>query len=249
MGSKMGEFLTPGRREMLTKSMEGAVREPIKGAVKEAMEEAEAERSSNAGRRRVPRTLVLVGLGAAIGYVLRGRGMGFLGPFGSTAGREESPPATVTTRPEPTKPAEESDTAADAGRGIVSKLLMVGAIVALGYLLRTRTDSIDQLTTSVKQKTGMMADETAEYTEDVAEETEAMTEEVADRVAAGGETVAERIERGSEEMASEIEASGEGAAEQLEETGEQAEEMGTEAEESAGEMHESSGDDEENEEE
>ena len=229
MGSKMDDILTPGRRELLTKSMEGAVREPIKGAVKEAMAEAEAERSRTSKSGRVPGRLMLLGIGATIGYLLRGRGMDVLGPFGPTPTREADRAEKPESRPEPTEkreePAEES--ADETGRGLITSLLVVGAVVAVGYLLRSRTDVFDTLASGVAKKTGMAA-----------EETEAMADEAAERVAVGGETVADRIETGGEEMAEAVEEGGEEMAEEFEEAGERAEEMEEEMEERAEDVQE-----------
>ena len=246
----MDELLTPKRKAMLTKSMEGAVRAPIKEAVREAMEEAEAERERDSGGRGIPGTVLLVGVGAAIGYLLSSRGMGILGPFGPTPEREESSTAP-RTRPEPTTEPEEPEVEdTSSGRGLLSKALVVGAIVGIAYLLRSRTDAVDRLAAGVRTKAGMAAEEPEAYTEEVAEETEAMAEEAAERVAVGGETVADRIETGGEEMAEEVEEAGEELAGDVEEMGERAEEIEEEMEETADELQGSENDeDEESEEE
>ena len=245
MGSKMDELLTPERKAMLTKSMEGAVRAPIKEAVREAMEEAEAERERDSGGRGIPGTVLLLGVGVAIGYLLRGRGMGILGPFGAMSEREE-PSAAPRTRPEPTAEPDEPEAADDSsGRGLLSRVLVIGAIVGIGYLLRSRTDAVDRLAAGVRTKAGMAAEETEAYTEELAEETETMAEEAAERVAVGGETVADRIETGGEELAEEVEEAGEELAEEVEEAGERAEEMEEEMEEAAEEMRGSENDEDE----
>lgn len=247
MGSKMDELLTPERKAMLTKSMEGAVRAPIKEAVREAMEEAETDREPDSGGRGISGTVLLLGVGAAIGYLLRGRGMDILGPFGPTPERE-GPSAAPMTRPEPTAEPDEPEAADDSsGRGLLSKALLVGAIVGIGYLLRSRTGAVDRLASGVRTKAGMAAEETEAYTEELAKETETMAEEAAERVAVGGETVADRIETGGEEMAEEVEETGEEMAEEVEEMGERAEEMEEEVEERAEDMQEA-GDSEEEEE-
>lgn len=102
-----------------------------------------------------------------------------------------------------------------SGRGLLSKLFVLGVVVGIGYALR-------------KRRSGRSVDEAAE---EAAEETQTIAERAASTVQRRGEVAASRIEEGTGAIAERIEETGEESAQQIQESGEQIDEVESRAEE------------------
>ncbi len=139
---------------------------------------------SSPGKSKRSGPFLLVDLGTAVNY-LRGR------RAGTSMIGEAASELTSSTDME----------TANSGRGRLSKLLVIGVVLGLAYLVRNRT----------------------RQTDDAAEETAAEAESLAERAAATiqqrGEMAATRIEEGSEAVAERLEERGVEAAATIEDTG------------------------------
>ena len=180
------------------------MREPLKDAYKEMMEEAEAERSSRSRGRRFVRSLTLLGVATAIGYLLGA---------GSATGDGFEMETETETQPEPDSGTEASES---SGRGsLLTKLVFGGTILGVAYAFWSRQGSVDEVVDQATEQVQSVAG-----TEEATEKVTAVTGEAAERIQETGEEAAETIEEGTEEVA-----------DQVEETGEEVEEQAGEEEE------------------
>lgn len=164
-------------------------REPLKGVIKEAIEEAEAESADSEGSGSLT-PLALVSVGIGIGYALRARQSAE--EFDSLNGtkarfveadhqRDEGTDADETEEIEIETPDTE---ATDGGRGLLSSLLIVlGASTAIGYAVKRRFSSAEELVDEAAEGTHEVAHSTAEQTEEVTEEATGRTETLAEKAA------------------------------------------------------------------
>lgn len=158
----MTAVLTPERQEAIadavTEFVGQSLREPIKEIVKEAIEEAETEQRSEAAAgsqqrgRRSAGSAALVGLGMAIGYVLRGQA------DGSIEETKDQLTETVQEKEDELSEAEdfeevdivdendesEADEETDGSRRLLPGVLFVLATGALGYTLKSRFGSVKE---------------------------------------------------------------------------------------------------------
>jgi hypothetical protein len=196
----MSSVLTQNRKEMVSKSMENAVREPVKDAFKEMMEEADAERRSRSRGRRFVRTLTVLGIGAAVGYALEGG----------------------APMPEDVETADQSEQDVDAegsdggGRGLLPRLILGGTVLGVGYALKSRSGSVDEVVDQATEQVQTVADQTVGATDQAADKVTAVTGQAAEEIEETGEEAAETLEEGGEEAADQIEEVAEGEDEQSE---------------------------------
>lgn len=214
----MNNTLTQTSGETESNSMQETLREPVMRAFRVAMEESDAERSTASRDGKIVRSFLLVDVGAALDY-LRGRRRG--GGTGSEAAE------TLTEMvPEP-----ETD---DGGRGILSRVFLLGLVVGVGYVLRRRTGAGGRGVEEAADRAGSVADETAGTAGEAADQTTAVAEKVAERIQRGGEMTADRIQAGSEQLADTIQRQGGEAAGHVEaESKEAADRIETGGEEAA----------------
>lgn len=131
-----------------------------------------------------------------------------------------------------------------SGRSMLPMLFVGGALFALGYMLRDRYGSVDNMADSTSERIQRVTDMTAERTEGmtggaaervretgrmVTERTETMSSDAAERIRIGGgkagemsDEAADRIEETGEELADEMEERSEETADRMEESGEEA---------------------------
>jgi len=200
----MSTVLTQDRKKLLSRSIEGAVHEPLKQAYKETLQEAEAERAQRAGRSRTRRffgTLLLISIGATVGYLLQRR------RTDTDSIAEDLEPITESEPEIGEEPVEES-----GGRGIVSKLLLVGTVVGIGYVLKSRSGSVDEVVSeateqvqSVTEKTIGESDQADEKVEEVAEKAEEASEIAAEGIESTGEDVSEQVDEAAKDLEEETE--------------------------------------------
>lgn len=230
-------------------SMKDAVGRPVMQAIRMAREESDAMRSTESQDGKIVRSFLLIDVGAALDY--------FRSRRGGRGATSEATEALTEMVPEP-EVEEES-----GGRGILSRMFVLGLVVGVGYMLRRRSGSGGQVTGKVTERAESVADETVDSTHEAAERTSSVTGMVAERLQQGGEMAADRIQMGSERLADTIqqeggeaagrvetgteqaaervETSGEEAAERIDEAAETAEEAEQKATESMGEGSESGG--------
>lgn len=186
----MKSVLTEDRKDTVTRSVEDVLREPLKDAYKEAMAEAEAERSARARSRKLFRSLLFATLSAAVGYALRRAD-----PESAGSIVEKAAEPDIESIREPTVEEE------SGGRGLLPKLLLVGALAGLGYALSRRYGSVDEVVDVVTERTEEAAEETSERTGEFAEETSEMTEEIGETIDETGDEAAESIDETGDEVA------------------------------------------------
>jgi hypothetical protein len=210
-------ILTQDTEEESGKSMERSVREPLVRALRVAMEDGES-RSSGSGTRGLARTFLLIDLGALVGYLFGNRG--------SNGGGAEALAQMVPEQAVETTASMETEQDS-GGRGILSKLFLLGAVVGLGYVLRTRMGSMDRVVEEATDRAQTVTDEGVMRMGETAGRTEVAADEAADTIEEAGEMAAERVEE-----------TGEMAADQMESAGETVEAAEQQAEEKAEEMTE-----------
>ena len=201
-------------------------------AFRMALEDAETSGSSGSGSGKLARTFLLIDLGAAIGYLLGDRGSR---SDGTEAIAEMVPESTIESGTEIQIEDQQS-----GGRSTLSKLFLLGAVVGLGYVLRTRMDSMDQIVDQATERARTVTDDAAMRSGEAAGRTETMAQEAADTIEETGEMAAERIQEGSEMAAERVEEGGEQAADQMQGAGETVEEAEQQREERAAGMPEDS---------
>jgi len=224
----MSSILTGDRGEQRgsTDARERAVR-----AVKTAMERAESDGQGGSQGR----AFLVVDLGATIGSLLGNRS----GPSATVEQVAERARDVATDEGlAVTGEARERSTRGrdGGGRSTLRTLFLLGAVVGIGYAVRRRMGSMDEITEQATERAREMADETAMRTGEAAGRTESATGEAAERIEETGEMAAEQVESGSEQVADRVREGGEGAADQMESAGETVEEAEREAEERAEEM-------------
>ena len=224
-------ILTQNTEEKSGESTKNTVREPVVRAIRTALEDAEMGRSSGSDGRKLARTFLLIDLGAAMGYLL--------GDRGSTSNGTESIAEMV---PESTSGAgteiqiQDQQSEQSGGRGTLSKLFLLGAVVGIGYVLRTRMGSMDRVVDKATERARTVSDEAAMRSGEAAGRAETVSQEAAETIEETGERAAERIQEGSEMAADRVEEGGQQAADQMESAGETVEEAEGQMEEKAEEM-------------
>lgn len=151
----------------------------------------DADRSGDSG---MARTYLLVDLGAVVGKILGRRGA-------SVGGSE--PLAELAPDPETTGGGR------GQGRSTLSKLFLLGAVVGIGYMMRRRSGSMNEVVDKATERAREVADETAMRSGEIAGRTETASKEVADQIEEAGEMAAERVEEGGETAADQMEGAGE----------------------------------------
>jgi hypothetical protein len=209
-------ILTQDTEETSERSMEGTVREPVVRAFRMALEDAEMGGASGSKGSGLARTFLLIDLGAAVGYLLGNRGSKS-GNAGAIAEMVSEPASQSRT--------EIGTEQQSGGRSTLSKLFLLGAVVGIGYVLRTRMGSMDRAIDEATERARTVADETAMRSGEIAGRTETVSRETADRLEGTSETAAERVEEAGEMAADEIEKAGETVEEAEQQMEEQAEEM------------------------
>ncbi|WP_227380467.1 hypothetical protein [Haladaptatus halobius] len=106
------------------------------------------------------------------------------------------------------------------GRGKFSKLLLVGAVVGLGYVLKSKSKSMNKVVSKTTNQAHSIADKIAKRSGEMAHQTEAITEHAAQRIQERGETAADQVEAGTKEAAEQVDKRGEMAADQVQKSGE-----------------------------
>jgi len=209
-------ILSQDAEETSGRSTKGTVREPIVRAIRMALEDAEMGRSSGSDGGKLARTFLLVDLGAAMGYLLGDRGSRSNG----TESIAEMVPEPASQSRTEIRTKQES-----GGRSTLSRLFLLGAVVGIGYVLRTRMGSMDRVVDEATERARTVADETAMRSGEIAGRTETVSREAADRIEGTSETAAERVEETGEMAADEIEKAGETVEEAEQQMEEQAEGM------------------------
>ena len=200
---------------------------PLMQVLKVAIEESgmSASGASSASRGdKIARAFLVIDVGAAAKRILRGRG-------------------APTEAAELVEPALDIDVEAEKGsqgRGTLSRLFLLGVVVGLGYVLRSRSESgsVGEVVDTATERAQAVADETARRSGEIAQRTTAVTGQVADRIEQTGETAAERVEETGEMAADRIEETGEMAADTIQEGGETATDQIEEATETVEELEE-----------
>lgn len=184
-------ILTEERKETLARSMSTAVREGIKEAARGS---SDSETEQTSGGRGILGTLVLVGLGAGIGYLVRWRRT-------MDGGDEGSDPMSEST----IETTEESTGGRSRGRRFLSMLFRVGAVAALGYAMKRRSGSVGEDIDEASDRTRSVAEMTASRAGWAAQQIDAVTDQAADRIQQVGEETADRIQEGGEQTSEQIE--------------------------------------------
>ncbi|WP_440005490.1 hypothetical protein [Halomicrococcus sp. SG-WS-1] len=207
----MSGILSDEGGESKTESAVDAVPESVLRTLKVAMEESESGETRNG---KIVRTFLLVDVGEAVRY-LRGRN----GKTSEVAEKtvEKAIDAGSDETTTSTSPAQESQ-----GRGMLSRLLLVGAVVGLGYLLKSRSGPVDEAVSKTTEQLHSVADKTAVRSGEVAQRTEAVVGQAAEGIQETGEMAADQVETGTEEAADRVRESGETAADQVQEGGQKA---------------------------
>lgn len=209
----MSSILTRNRGET-GESTQDTESGPLMQVLKVAMEEAGSDASSASRGDKIARAFLVIDVGAAANRLLRGRGA----PTEAAEALVESDMDVETDE-------------GGGGRGTLSRLFLLGVVVGLGYVLRSRSGSgsVGEVVDSATERAQTVADETARRSGEIAQRTTAVTGQVADRIEQTGEMAADRIEEGGETAADSIQESGEMATGQIEEATETVEGMEEEA--------------------
>lgn len=109
----------------------------------------------------------------------------------------------VDTEPDKATTSTQSD---DQGRGILSKLLLLGAVVGVGYVLKSRSGSMDKnkILRKVSDQAQSVADETTKRSSKIAERTGTVTEQTSEKIQQGGETAADQVQEEGQKAADQI---------------------------------------------
>lgn len=228
----MSGILSDEGGESKAESAVDAVPESVLRTLKVAMEESESGETRNG---KIVRTFLLVDVGEAVRY-LRGRNGRTSEVAEKTVEKAIDAGSDETTTS--TSPAQESQ-----GRGMLSRLLLVGVVVGLGYLLKSRSGSVDEAVSKTTEQLHSVADKTAVRSGEVAQRTEAVVGQAAEGIQETGEMAADQVETGTEEAADRVRESGETAADQVQEGGQTAADQIDEAAETAEETQEQQGED------
>lgn len=222
-------ILTRDTEATTAESTNRSVRQPLVRAFRMALEDAEMGRSGSSGQG-LARTFLLIDLGAAMGYLLGNRGNS--DGAGAVAEMVSEPASDVEA---------ELDTGQQSGgRSTLSTLFLLGAVVGIGYVLRTRMGSMDEVVDQATERARTVSDEAAMRMGETAGRTETAAQQAADTIAETGEMAGEQIQEGSETAADRVEEGGEQAADQMQGAGETVEEVEGQMEEKADEMKEGS---------
>ena len=189
---------------------------PLMEVLRVALEESETSASSASRGQKIARAFLVIDVGAAVNRLRRGRG---------------APSEAAETLAEPATDIEAEE--GGKGRSTLSRLFLLGVVVGLGYVLRSRSgsgsESVGKVVDTATERAQTVADETARRSGEIAQRTTAVTGQVADRIEQTGETAADRIEDTGEMAADTIQEGGETATDQIEEATETVEEMEEEA--------------------
>lgn len=226
----MSNVLTQDRKEKMAQSVEGIMSEPLTETLEDVVEETGKEQSVASFGDGTVQLLLLVDLKSALNYLRETRSeareMGEMSEMSETIDIDTS---TST----------QQKSGGSKGRGTLTRLFLVGAVVGLGYVLRRRMGSVDEVVTEASDRAQSVAERTSERTSEFAEQTTAVTDEAANTVEESSEQVADQIESGGEAAADQIESTGETAADEVDSSGdataERVEEVSEEMEERADE--------------
>ncbi|UPW01117.1 hypothetical protein M0R88_03205 [Halorussus gelatinilyticus] len=186
------------------RAMDDGARGQIVRAVKMAIQDGDGM-SADSREGEIVRTFLLVDLGAAMNY-LRGR-----------RGSSEATEALTELAPE----ADLESDGSSGGRGMLSRLFLLGVVVGLGYAMSKRSESVGETVGRATDRVREVADQTAIRSGEAAQRTEAVAGEAADRIEEGSEMAAERVQEGGEAAAEQVRERGEMAADSVQEGGEE----------------------------
>lgn len=178
--------------------------------LKVAMEENEGRELSD---DKIVRTFLLIDVGAALKYLLRTNRT-----TSDIVGKTLETDLAMDTQ-------TNKDIRLDQERqrgGVLSKLLLIGAIVGLGFVLRSRMESMNKVVSKVTDQAHSVANETARRSGEAAHRMEAVTGQVAEKMQEGGERAADQVQEGGQKTADQIDE----AADTAEDTQEQQTEDG-----------------------
>lgn len=210
------------REAVQTGAMELA-RETLKDAVVEGIEEAEASRSRRSRGRRLIGSVFTLGVGAAVGYALRGRE----GEVAATVERAELPDEALEMVPDaaetvPGAPIQREQEQQSSGQsGVLSKLGVITVAAAGLYLLRRREGSTQEMVQQATQRARDVGDQAEERSQEIGEQTEAVAGGASDRLDQAGEQIGEGA-AGAGEAVSEGVDDAAGVAEDVQEDAEEA---------------------------
>lgn len=221
-------------------------RDPLVRVVEVALGDDESGRSTGSQGKGIVRPFLLVDLRAAVDYLRGNRG----GPTEAIGRGAEEVLQTATSEGElergrSSRRGRTSGQTDGGGRGMLSKLFLVGLVVGLGYVMRKRSGSVGEAVSEATDRAREVADETEMRSGEMAQRTESVADEAADRIEEQGETVADeaadQVREVGETAADSVQESGEMAADEIEEVADTAEEAEQQAEEKVDEV---SGDEE-----
>lgn len=196
------------------------------------LEETESGRATRFQDGRVVRPFLLVDLRAALNSVRKRRG----GTVDAVENRVEETLQTGTSFGERDrgKGGRERD---EGGRGALSKMFLVGALVGIGYMMRKRPEAVRKVVTRVTNRARSVAEQTEMRSGEIAQQTERTSDDVADQIEESGETVADeaadQVREVGETAADSVQEGGEMAGDQIEEAAETAENVEEKAEETS----------------
>ncbi|WP_227778051.1 hypothetical protein [Haladaptatus pallidirubidus] len=193
------------------KRVTNAIPKSIVRVLEVAMEENDPEAAQN---DKMVRTFLLVDINQAIRYLL--------GNDRATSSNTEqiAKQALNTEAKEMTSSAQPEQKS--EGQSTVSKLLLVGTVIGLGYILKSKSKAMNKVVSKTTDQAHSIADKTTKRSDEMAQQTKAVAGQAAQRIQERGETAADQVEAGTKEAAEQVDKRGEIAADQIQEGSEKA---------------------------
>lgn len=220
----MSNVLTRERTGETNAGIRDVVREPLSRALQEAVLRA----GGRSDGRVVIRPFVLVDFGPVVD-----------GLFDDEASTAESVRREAESVLGSTNTGDRGRAPARGERGgggsTLPRLLLLGVVVGLAYVLGTRTESVDRLIERAPGRVRELGEAAADRSGEVADRTETVTETAAERIRETGGSAADRVEKTGETASDRIEEGGEATSERADEAADTVEEATQADEESSDE--------------